>query len=105
MYDDAGLTIQEILADGAVFRFDYMVAGNTITETRVTDPNGNVTTHRFNGQGIETKVIDALGRQTTKQVDYVTNLVTAETDPAGRTTRYTYDERGNRTSIVDPERR
>lgn len=103
VYDAAGRTVQEILPDGAVFRFDYTVAANTVTETRVTDPNGNVTTHRFNGQGYETRTLDALGGLTAKTIDYATNQLTSETDPAGRVIRYTYDGHGNRTSIVDPE--
>lgn len=102
-YDSAGRTLREILPEGGTFEFQYGLAGSTIMETRVTDPNGNTTTYRFNGLGYVTRVIDALGRETREEIDFVTNQVLAETNPAGRTTRYTYDERGNVTSIVDPE--
>lgn len=102
-YDAAGRTLQETLPDGSTYNFNYTVSGGTVTETRVTDPNGHTTTYRFNGQGYETRRIDALGRLFTQTIDPVRNLVLAETDPLGRTTRYTYDQNGNRTSIKDPD--
>ena len=94
--------VEEILPDGTTFTFDYTVAGNTVTETRVTDPNGNTTTYRFNGQGYEARRIDPLGRLFKREIDYATNQLLSETDPLGRVTRYTYDANGNRTGIVDP---
>lgn len=102
-YDSAGRTIKEILPDNSIYQFAYTVVGNTITETKVTNPNGNVTTHRFNGQGVELRRIDALGRIFKKDIDYATNQVTAEYDPLGRAAKYTYDSHGNRTSGVDSQ--
>jgi len=80
---------------------EYVVA-DVVTENRVTDPNGNVTTYRFNSQDYSSKVIDALGRVFASEIDYATNLVMSTTDGLLRTTRYTYDDRSNLTSIVDP---
>ncbi len=102
-YDASGRTLQETDPDGSIYQYNYTVVGNTVTETKVTDPNGNTTTYRFNGQGYEARKIDALGRIFKKDIDYATNQVTAEYDPLGRATRYTYDSHGNRTSIVDFE--
>ena len=102
-YDDAGRTIEEVLPDGGTYRFAYVASGGTVTETRMTDPLGNVTVYRWNGQGYEIRRTDALGRVFGKSVDYAKNLLLSETDPLGRVTRYTYDSNGNRTSIKDAE--
>jgi RHS repeat-associated protein len=102
-YDANGRTTEETLPDGSKYQFAYTVSGGTVAQTQVTDPNGNATTIRFNGQGYEVKRIDALGRVTTKTVDYARNQVLAQTDPIGRITRYTYDQNGNTTSVKDPD--
>jgi RHS repeat-associated protein len=102
-YDANGRTTQETLSDGSIYQFAYTLVGNTVTETRVTNPNGNVTTYRFNGQGYTARRIDALGRIFKLDIDYATNFLTDTVDPIGRVTRYTYDSHGNRTSVVDPE--
>ncbi|HUW29646.1 MAG TPA: RHS repeat-associated core domain-containing protein [Sulfuriferula sp.] len=58
--------------------YQYTVTANTVTETRMTDGNGNVTTYRFNGLGFPVKTIDALGRRIEKTVN-------------GQTVQYLYD--------------
>lgn len=93
----------QILADGSVTRFDYVVTNQTITQATVTDPRGNQTVHRFNTRGDETVTLDALGQQTTKTLDFVTNHVTQVRDPLNRLTQYTYDAAGNVTSVIDPQ--
>ena len=100
-YDAAGRTLLETLPEGVTNSYQYTVSANTVTENRMTDGNGNVTTYRFNGLGFPVKTIDALGRTFSLDIDYATNLTLGATDPVGRTTRYTYDDHGNRTSVVD----
>jgi RHS repeat-associated protein len=102
-YDAAGRTTREVLPEGGEHRFEYTTVGNTVTETRHTDPNGNVTTYRFNGLGYEVAIIDALGRATRLDRDPVTNLVRRKIDPAGRITEYTYNTRGDLIRAVDAD--
>jgi RHS repeat-associated protein len=104
-YDTAGRVVREVLPGGAEERYSYTTSGNTVSETRYTDPNGNVTTYRFNGLGYETDITDALGRVTKTELDSTTNLVRRRIDPAGRVTQYFYNTRGDMIRTVDPENR
>jgi RHS repeat-associated protein len=104
-YDSAGRTVREVLPGGAEHLFAYTTSGNTITETRWTDPNGNVTTYRFNGLGYETEIVDALGRVSRIERDPVNNLVRRRIDPAGRATQYFYNARGDMIRTIDPDSR
>jgi YD repeat-containing protein len=101
-YDADGRTIKETLANGTSNQMAYTVAGSIVTQTVLTDRNGNVTTWRFDGQGYPSKRIDALGRVSLWNRDYGTGRLLSETDPLGRVTRYTYDANGNRNSVKDP---
>lgn len=100
-YDAVGRTIKETLADGSEIRYDYAAVGSTVTETKMTDAVGNVTSHRFNGQGYLTRKVDALGQVKTTKLESARNLVLAETDTAGNITEYGYDAHGNRTHVKD----
>ncbi|MHB1247544.1 MAG: RHS repeat-associated core domain-containing protein [Sulfuriferula sp.] len=97
LYDAAGRTLQETLPGGVTNNYQYTVTANTVTETRMTDGNGNVTTYRFNGLGFPVKTIDALGRTFSADIDYATNLTLSSTDPVGRTS--VVDPAGNTTLI------
>ena len=101
-YDAQGRVIRQTQADGGVFTFAYVTAGDTITETTVTDPRGNATTHRFSSAGFPLSTTDALGQTTASEYAIGTNLLLATTDPLGRTTRFSYDQQGNITSVTDP---
>lgn len=102
-YDSAGRTVREVLPGGAEHLFAYVTSGNTITETRHTDPNGNVTTYRFNGLGYETEIVDALGRVSRIERDPINNLVRRRIDPAGRATQYFYNVRGDMIRTIDAD--
>jgi RHS repeat-associated protein len=100
-YDANGRVIRQTQADGSTYAFQYTLDANgNVTQTVLTNPNGNQTTHRFNAGRYRSAVVDALGQTTTHQRDS-TNLLTAVTDPLGRTTRFAYDSLGNVTSITD----
>ncbi len=102
-YDAAGRATRELLPENATQQFAYTTVGATVTETRHTDENGNLTTYRWNGLGYLTQVIDALGRVTKIEPDPVNNLMTKRTDPAGRVTQYFYNARGDLIRIVDAQ--
>jgi RHS repeat-associated protein len=76
------------------------------TYTEVTEPNGAVTRHEFNEQGLPTSVTRAYGTSlaatTTFEYEGLDNLVSV-TDPNKHTTKYTYDAAGDRTSETDPD--
>ncbi len=101
-YDANGRVARQTQADGGVWQFAYTVTAGTVTQTVVTDPRGNPTTSRFNGQGYLLSQTDALGQTTTFTRDPATNLLLATTDPLGRKTQFAYDPAGNVTSITDP---
>ena len=102
LYYPSGLVAKQILADGGTYRFEYTLAGSTITQTKVTDPRGNPTTYTFNNYQFVSQ-IDAPGQTTQFQLQSSTNYLTQVTDALGRTTAYTYDSNGNVASITDPE--
>src|SRR5439155_54008 len=94
-YDTAGRVVRQTQADGGVWQFTYVAEGTTVTQTTVTDPRGNATVHRFDGQGFPLATTDALGQTTTFVYTPGSNLLALTTDPLGRTTRVTYDAQVN----------
>lgn len=104
-YDSAGRVVRQTLADGGTYTFQYTTAGQTITQTQVTDPRGHVTTYRFNSAQYVTQV-DRPGPTTyttTYERETGTNKLTAVVDPLNRRTEYTYDANGNIATIKTPE--
>ena len=101
-YDASDRVVRQTQADGGVWTFSYQAAGSRILATTVTDPRGNPTTYRFNGQGFTLTQTDALGQPTTFDYEPGTNLLRSTTDPLGRVSRFTYDTQGNVTTITDP---
>ncbi len=101
-YDANGCVIRQTQADGGVWSFAYTLTGGIVTETRVTDPNGNQTTTRFNSRGFTLSGTDALGQTTVFDRAPGSNLLLSTTDPLGRVTSFTYDPQGNVTSLSDP---
>jgi RHS repeat-associated protein len=101
-YDGQGRVIQQTQADGGVWTFAYTTTGGIVTQTVVTDPRGNPTTHRFNSQGFTLSRTDPLGQTTVFAYAPGSNLLSSTTDRLGRVTRFTYDAQGNVTSVTDP---
>ena len=101
-YDGAGRVSRQTQADGGVWQFAYTTAGNVITQTTVTDPRGNTTTTRFNGQTYPLGRTDGFGQTTVFTRGASSNLLLTSTDPLGRTTTFEYDSAGNVTKITDP---
>jgi RHS repeat-associated protein len=101
-YDAQGRVSRQTQSDGGVFTFAYSVIGPTLTQTVVTDPRGNATTHRFNDQSLPVSTTDALGQTTVYEYALGTNLLLSTTDPLGRVTRFAYDPFGNVTTVTDP---
>jgi len=81
-------------------------------KTRVADPDGNVTTTAYDGDGRTTSVTQAAytspgaSSATTATTSYAYDEdgnLASETDPAGNLTSYAYDALGDVTSVTDPE--
>ncbi|MHB1950552.1 MAG: DUF6531 domain-containing protein, partial [Acidiferrobacteraceae bacterium] len=105
VYDTNGRVIQQTLADGGTYSFSYVTnSAGQVTQTTVTDPDGNQKVLSFNSAGYVTSVTRAAGTpiaQTTSLTrDATSNLITSTTDALGRTTDYTYDTMGNLTDVT-----
>ncbi len=104
-YDGNGRVIQQTLADGGTYQFAYVTNGNgQVTQTTVTDPNGNVRILNFNSAGYVTSETRASGtslaQTTTYTRDPTSNLVTSSVDALGRTTNFGYNSMGDLTSLT-----
>ena len=113
-----GRVYQQILGyPSIVYNFNYITdSNNNVTQTSVTDPNGNVRLVTFatpqtypdgyfvSGGYVSTD-IRALGKPEQQVFTYnlqpSTNFLLSETDSLNRTTAYTYDPLGNISSITD----
>ena len=99
-YDSNNRVIKQTLADGGVYQFAYTLDGSgNVTQTSITDPNGNVRQVAFNSSGYATNVTWASGKPEAQTFTYSrasgTNLLLSSTDALSRTTSYTYDSMGN----------
>ncbi len=103
-YDSNNRVTSQTLGDGGGWGFSYTLSGSKVTQTDVTDPNGNVERSQFNSDGYLTSDTRAYGtalaQTTTITRQSGTDLPTSVTDQLGRTTAYTYDEFGNVASIT-----
>jgi len=97
-----GKVRKQIHADGGIFNISYKAAGGTVTETAVTDANGETTSYRFNNAGYVVERTDPFGQTTLYDRAFGTNEQLTVSDALGRKTSYTYDENGNITSVLDP---
>jgi RHS repeat-associated protein len=104
LYDANGRVSQQTLADGAIWKFSYVLDTNgNVTQTTVTDPRNYVKQHTFSSSGYPTQTILALGQpeQQTYTITYnVGNLPLQVTDTLGRSTVSGYDAFGDLTSIT-----
>ena len=101
-YNTAGRVTQQQFADGGIERYEYELAGATVTGTRITDPVGRVKALRFNAAGYVLEKTDTLGQRSRIDRDLTTNLPTSNVGPCGcpEATR-TFDSRGNPTETTD----
>jgi RHS repeat-associated protein len=118
-YDSLNRVSKQTLADNvSTYQFAYnpgcVSNCSVITETDVTDPNGNVKKVNFNPApifsngfstgGTGSTVTFAAGTSVAQTFSYQyqagTNLLTSIVDPLSRTTSYTYDPLGNSTSVT-----
>lgn len=86
-------------AAGATTTFEH--DPSTFNCTKITDPNGHVTTRSFDVRGDLLTTTDPLGHTRSFTYDAQGDLLTA-TDADGTTTTLTYDARGNRLSTSTP---
>jgi RHS repeat-associated protein len=100
-YEHANGLCTAIVRDPGVdeSRWTFEVDSATLGRTKVTDPNGAVTTAVFNGRGLPTKVVSPRG---TTEITYdpTTMLATSVKDPSNVTTTFTYDAGTDRLRTV-----
>ena len=95
-YDDKDRVTQEVLADGATYRFEYL----SDTQTRVTNPRGYKSLYTLNATGQPLEILDPLGRVKRSTWDANYNRL-SKTDGNGFTTNYAYDAKGNLLAETD----
>jgi len=104
LYDTNGRVSQQTLADGAIWKFSYVLDTNgNVTQATVTDPRNYTKQHTFNSSGYPTQTILALGKpeqQTISTTYDAANLPLQVMDALGRKTVYGYDASGDLTSIT-----
>jgi RHS repeat-associated protein len=97
-YDDQGRVKLQEAADGGVTRFEYVTAGEAVTETKVTDARNNVRRFTFNDKGqvlTDTRAFGTDKAQTaTTQYDSSGVRPAARTDALSRRTTFAYDDLG-----------
>ncbi|MEM7127006.1 MAG: RHS repeat-associated core domain-containing protein [Chloroflexota bacterium] len=89
-------TFTRQMKDGTVYSFN----GNGL-QTSMVDPNGNRTTYAYDGQERLTSITDPVGGVTT--LSYGGIHLQSVTYPDGRTTTFTYDRNGNLISVTYPD--
>jgi len=97
-YDSASRVVAQTDALGRTTGFTYTMDATGAQTTTLTDPNGNVTVERFQGNLLlsRTKGYGTPQAATwTYTYDPATLGIASETDPNGHTTTNTYDARGN----------
>jgi RHS repeat-associated protein len=93
--------------DGGLITFDYVTSGTAVTETTMTDPEGNKRRFTFNAQGqvlTDTKAYGtSLAQTTTTTYDTSGVRRAATVDALNRRTAYTYNAAGqvNKITVLD----
>lgn len=103
-YDENGFVSKQVQADGGEIRLETP----SLTERKVTDPNGHMITYRYNDQGLLTETENALGHTT--KIQYSPNLLTENTgnrfvetqDPLERTTHIDLNDDNHPIRVIDP---
>jgi YD repeat-containing protein len=104
-YDAAGRVATQTNADGTTYGIAYTTdTSGKVTETRLTDPRGNVRRLTFNQAGFSTGDTHGFGTPSAQTISIVrdpsSNLVTSTTDALNRRTDLGYDAFGNITSVT-----
>lgn len=94
-YDTAGRVSAQTDRMGRVSRLGYTVDGDRTT-TRLTEPTGVVTLHKYWRGLLVARVVDPDGTPATWQYTYdIGNNLASSIDPTGVTTTATFDDAGN----------
>ncbi|MEU4390245.1 RHS repeat-associated core domain-containing protein [Kribbella sp. NPDC023855] len=105
-YDTNNRVIQQKLADGGLYKFDYVLdsTGKKVTKTTVTDPAGAKRTVEYDASGYLVKDTSATGttaeRGYSVERDPASHLPTKTTDTNGRSMVSTYNANQQATSTT-----
>lgn len=102
-YDVRGRLVRVIYPDGSEMAYEYDLAGR---QTAISELNGTLTHQDYNAAGQLVQVIRATGvtgYESAMQYGYdaATGLQTQVIDPLGRQTRYEYDALGRQVRVID----
>ncbi|MEJ3743823.1 RHS repeat-associated core domain-containing protein [Actinomycetes bacterium KLBMP 9797] len=105
-YDANGRVSKQTMPDGGTYLFAYTTdSAGRVTETRLTDPRGNVRRVTFNAAGFSTSDTAAFGTSAAQTLQITrhpnSNLPTAYVDALNRRTELAYDAFGNVTGITE----
>ena len=107
VYDSQDRVIKQVQGDSSTYLFNYTFAAaetNSIIETDITDPRGNVRKVTFDANGYTQTDTEAFGlpeqQTTTYNWDTATYLLQSLVDPMGFQTSYTYDSMGNMLTLT-----
>jgi len=105
-YDDQGRVSSQWLGNAGTYRFEYLPQPDGSQITRVTDPDGNVTSYHFDPVGEyryrARTITNPLGRTTAFQYASGVSFLTAVTDFRGRTVELDWDANGNLLAVHRP---
>jgi RHS repeat-associated protein len=104
-YDTNGRVFLQTQADNGAFHFAYTLDQNkNVTQTNVTDPNGNVRQVTFDSAGYILTDTRALGKPEQQSLTYTrqtgSEIITSMSDSLNRLTTFTYDVNGNLVSLT-----
>jgi RHS repeat-associated protein len=94
-------SISSSLTFTTTYGYDSFDASTQLLATTMTDPNGNVSTQKYDVFGRLARSVDAAGNTT--NYSYTRALLTAITDANGYVTSYAYDGLGRLTSTTFPD--
>ncbi|MGN6197544.1 DUF6531 domain-containing protein, partial [Humibacter sp.] len=97
-FDDNGVLVSRRDADGGIWRFEHTAAGRLSAQIA---PDGGRTEFEYGADGSESRIVDPLGRATTRVLDDLGNLKTLRL-PDGSTWEYTHDALSRLITTVDP---
>ena len=118
VYNREGKVVEQHRPGALSYRFDYSVDSTTVTDSlertriyrfkgqqglkrvvQLQHADGSVTASQYDSNGRLTSSVDALGRETSYELDTVTGDLRSVTDPDGQKTQWEYNAHGQIVSV------